>query len=90
MADVRKKMPKKGVYSFYYFAYCRRATFYSDISEKFRPSLNFQNYQIEIRTVGHCPKFSIFSQSVSLTQYVVLSACLFQLAYCLNDQAYFA
>ena len=35
---------------------------------------------------------AIFSQSVSLTQYVVLftclSACLFQLAYCLNDQAY--
>ena len=36
----------------------------------------------------------IFSQSVSLTQYVVLSvcppACLFQLAYCLNDQAHIA
>ena len=37
----------------------------------------------------------VFSQSVSLTQYVVLSVCLsvclsacpFQLAYCLNDQA---
>ena len=44
----------------------------------------------------------IFSQSVSLTQYVVLSvrlpvclsaclpACLVQLAYCLNDQAHIA
>ena len=36
----------------------------------------------------------IFSQSVSLTQYVVLSVRLpvrlFQLAYCLNDQAHFA
>ena len=35
-----------------------------------------------------------FSQSVSLTQYVVLSVrhpvILFQLAYCLNDQANFA
>ena len=35
-----------------------------------------------------------FSQSVSLTQYVVLSVrhpvLLFQLAYCLNDQAHFA
>ena len=43
-------------------------------------------------------RLAIFSQSISLTQYVVLfvrppaclSACLFQLAYCLNDQAYFA
>ena len=35
-------------------------------------------------------KIDIFSQSVSLTQYVVLSACLFQLAYCLNDQAHIA
>ena len=38
--------------------------------------------------------FKIFSQSVSLTQYVVFSVChpviLFQLAYCLNDQAHFA
>ena len=37
---------------------------------------------------------SLFSQSVSLTQYVVLSVrhpvLLFQLAYCLNDQAHFA
>ena len=40
----------------------------------------------------------IFSHSVSLTQYVVLSVCppaclpvcLSELAYCLNDQAYFA
>ena len=32
---------------------------------------------------------SFFSQSVSLTQYVVLFACLFQLAYCLNNQAHY-
>ena len=36
----------------------------------------------------------IVSQSVSLTQYVILSVrpsvCLFQLAYCLNDQAHVA
>ena len=43
--------------------------------------------------ISFCKVF-IFSQSVSLTQYVVLSVRhpvhLFQLAYCLNDQAHFA
>ena len=34
--------------------------------------------------------FFLVRARVSLTQYVVLSARLFQLAYCLNDQAHIA
>ena len=51
-------------------------------------TVNSQNYRAAQKII------SFFSQSVSLTQYVVLSVrhpvLLFQLAYCLNDQAHFA
>ena len=69
-----------------------------DNMPKSRPTFKTITEMLKFEKIQKCPNSLIFSQSVSLTQYVVLSVrpsaclsvCLFQLAYCLNDQAHIA
>ena len=74
-----------------YFADSEQLGLNSYLSAGLVPTACLNLYNNE-KSVRMC--FTIFSQSVTLTQYVVLSirlpACLFQLAYCLNDQAHIA